>query len=301
MSFESIRKSLIQDLSGSSKVKSSHWRSHTSSIKITKDFKVSGINGFSNRTSRFPGSHFLHLRNLKKTFPWAMERLQSAQFNEAAKICHRQSREIDSCVARNFFTLDLIESFLSVPIDRVCVIGDGQANFVSLAISRNSFKKMVSINLPEVLLSDLELIEKLKYIDPDEISVARTEFEIRKFFDDSSKRLLFVSAQYSSLLSGLKIDLFVNIASFQEMTPELIDEYFSVIKLNNAYLYCCNRIEKVLCGGEVNRFFDYPWQDSEVLLDESCEWHQYSYSLKSINLYKRFAFDGEIWHRLVKF
>jgi len=301
MSYESLRKTLMLDLPGSSTVKSSHWRAHTSSIKLSEDLKVSGINGFSNRTSRFPGSKLLHLRNLKKIFPWAKKRFKSLEFIEAIRICHLQSREVDTCVARNFFTLDLIESFPQVPVDRVCVIGDGQANFVSLAIARKSFKKLVSINLPEVLLSDLELIEKLAGIDSYEISVARTEFEVIQFFQDSRKRLLLVSAQYASLLSGSRIDLFVNIASFQEMTPKLIDEYFNVIRLNNAFLYSCNRVEKELYGGEVNRFFDYPWQDSDVLLDEICKWHQYSYSLKSFNLYKKFAFDGKIWHRLVKF
>jgi hypothetical protein len=301
MSLESIRRTLVKDLPGSSKRKSSHWQFHTGSMRLTEDLKVFGIDGFSNRTRRFPGSQILHLRNLKKTFPWAKESLESPDFNNAVEICHKQSREIDTCLARNFFTLDLIEGLPQVSTDRVCVIGDGQANFVSLALSRKSFKKIVSINLSEVLLSDLDLIENLEAVDSDEISVARTEIEIRQFFKDPSKRLLLVSAQYASFLAGMKIDLFVNIASFQEMTPELIDEYFTVIRLNNSYLYACNRVEKVLYGGEVNRFFDYPWQNSDVLLDELCEWHQYSYTLKSFKLYKKFSYDGAMWHRLVKF
>lgn len=301
MSFESIREKLVNDLPGSYKVKSSHWRFHTQSMKITEDLKVLGVDGFSNRTPRFPGSQFLHLRNLKKIFPWAKKRLQSPEFEEAIKLCHQQSREIDTCVARNFFTLDLIERFLKAPINVVCVIGDGQANFVSLSLARNNFNKLVSINLPEVLLSDLELIEKLETINSNEISVARSEFEVKQFFEDASKRLLLVSAQHSSFLAGLNVDLFVNVASFQEMTPEIVDEYFNVIRSNNAYLYSCNRVEKILYGGEVNRFFEYPWQGSQILLDELCEWHQYSYSLKSFHLFKKFAFDGEIWHRLVKF
>jgi hypothetical protein len=73
MSYESLRKTLILDIPGSSTVKSSHWRFHTDSVKFSEDLKVSGINGFSNRAYRFPGSKLLHLRNLKKVFPWAKE------------------------------------------------------------------------------------------------------------------------------------------------------------------------------------------------------------------------------------
>lgn len=301
MSFDSIRTSLTMDLPESSKAKSSHWKFHTREASISKNFRITGINGFSNRGKKFPGSTKLHLRNLKRLYPWAIHEIDSKSFKDAIEICHSQSREIDSCVARHVFTLNLLENFREVSHQNVCVIGDGQANFVSLALSRNFCKKLISINLTEVLLSDLDLLENLHSIAPEEISFATSAPEVSAFLENPTQKLLLVSAQNASIVSSLGIDLFVNIASFQEMTPAHVEEYFEIIRSNRAFLYCCNRIEKKLYGGELNRFFDFPWNGSQIYLDELCRWHQHSYSLRSLQLYKRFEFDGGIWHRLVKF
>jgi hypothetical protein len=301
MILDSIRASLLMDLPTSSIAKSSHWEFHTRQAEISTDSKISGIDGFSNRTRKFPGSTSLHKRNLRKLYPWATKQISSTDFEQAIQICHAQSREIDTCVARHMFTIEMLENFKGISHRRVCVVGDGQSNFVSLALSRYFCDKLISINLTEVLLSDLDLLENIIPLAEDEIAVARTPAEVVEFLNSSRQKLLLISAQNSSIVSGLNIELFVNIASFQEMTPALVQEYFKIIKSNNAYLYCCNRVEKRLYGGEINRFFEFPWGESVILMDEPCKWHQYSYSLRSPQLYKRFPFDGEIWHRLVKF
>lgn len=301
MNLDSIRASLLSDLPTSSLAKSSHWKFHTSKAEISKESKISGIDGFSNRTRKFPGSTSLHLRNLKKLYPWAIDQINSVDFEQAIQICHDQSREIDTCVARHFFTFEMLENIADMPHRTVCVIGDGQSNFVSLALSRKFCDKLISINLTEVLLSDLDLLEKIPSLARHEVAVASSQSDVVKFLTNTNQRLLLISAQNSSLVSKMDIQLFVNIASFQEMTPALVQEYFRIIKSNNAYLYCCNRVEKRLYGGEINRFFDFPWSESQILLDGLCMWHQHSYSLRSLQLYKPFPFDGEIWHRLVKF
>jgi len=301
MSFDSIRTALMLDLPESSKAKSSHWKFHTKEAKISSNSRITGINGFSNRTKRFPGSKFLHLRNLKRLYPWAIKEIESRVFEEAVTVCHSQSREIDSCVARHIFTLDLLENYKEIDFDRVCVIGDGQANFVSLGFSRNFCNKLISINLTEVLISDLDLIENLNFLSSNEISVAKSEVEVVQFLENTEGKLLLISAQNARIVANLGINIFINIASFQEMTPAIVRDYFEIIESNSAYLYCCNRVEKKLYGGEINKFFDYPWGNSRILLDESCKWHQESYSLRSPTLFRRFQFDGEIWHRLVKF
>ncbi len=301
MSFQSIRENLAADLAESTSVKSSHWKFHTASMNVSSDFRITGINGFSNRTRRFPGSSILHRRNLIKLFPWAQATILSSTFDTALKICHMQNREIDTCVVRHVLTLELLGEFSIVNKSRTCVIGDGQSNFVSLAISNNFADKLISVNLTEVLLSDLELIEKLPQLSSEEIVVARNNEEVINFLKNPQQKLLLISAQNATALQGSDIDLFINIASFQEMTPNLVSEYFKIIASNKAFLYCCNRLEKHLYGGEINRFFDFPWGDAKVILDESCRWHQEFYNLRSITLYKKMKFDGEIWHRLVKF
>lgn len=262
---------------------------------------MSGINGFSNRTRRFPGSSKLHKRNLIRLFPWAKKTIRSPKFDTAFNICHLQNREIDTCVARHVFTFDLLEEFVNIDKSRTCVIGDGQSNFVSLAITNNFAEKLISVNLTEVLMSDLELIEELPQITSEEIAVARHKEDVKEFLNNPQQKLLLVSAQNATALLGSEINLFVNMASFQEMTPNLVSEYFKIIASNEAFLYCCNRLEKKLYGGEVNRFLDFPWGNAEIILDESCPWHQEFYTLRSLALYKKLKFDGEIWHRLVKF
>jgi len=296
-----IRQSLVADLQESSQAKSSHWRFHTQSSTLSSDYRISGINGFSNRTRRFPGSYILHKRNLKKLFPWAKKLIESKSFLAARKICHAQRREVDSCVLRHVFTFDLLEKYSLISLRNVCVIGDGQANFVSIALSKKFSEKLISVNLTEVLLSDLDLIEKLKLVKADEVSFGRTFKEVQEFLNDDSKKLLLISAHNAGALSKSGIDLFVNIASFQEMNQDLISNYFEIIESNSAFLYCCNRIEKKLYGGELNQFSNYPWGVAKIMLDESCRWHQEFYSLRSPLLYKKIPFDGEVWHRLVKF
>jgi hypothetical protein len=301
VNYDLIRQSLVADLQESSKAKSSHWRFHTESSVLSSDFRISGINGFSNRTRRFPGSYGLHKRNLKRLFPWAKRLIDSPSFLAARDICHTQRREVDSCVMRHVFTFELLEEYSQITPRIVCVIGDGQANFVSLALSKGFSEKLISVNLTEVLLSDLDLIEKLNVVKAEEVSVGKTVNEVQRFLNDDSKKVLLISAHNAAVLSNLGVNLFVNIASFQEMNQELIHDYFKIVESNSAYLYCCNRIEKQLYGGERNQFSNYPWGEAKILLDEKCRWHQEFYSLRSPLLYKKLPFDGEVWHRLVKY
>ena len=301
MTFENLRRELVKRIEAGNATKSSHWKAHTKDFSFTNDYRIRGINGFSNRTRRFPGSRFLHTRNLVKLYPEAKELLQGVDFKNVSDICKSQGREIDSCVARNFFTINLLREKKIDFRNSICVIGDGQANFVTLALYFKISKKVISINLNEVLLSDLDLIETSTLIDSSEIQIATSKSEVDSFFQDPLKRLLLISSEDLNLLSNLEIDLFVNIASFQEMTVQQIEQYFEMIKSNRAYLYACNRTYKKLYGGEITEFFKYPWGDSTTILDEKCNWHQAFYSLKSIRLYKKLPFDGEIWHRLIKF
>jgi hypothetical protein len=302
VNYDSIRQSLVAELQESSKAKSSHWQFHTESLVLSSDFRISGINGFSNRTRRFPGSYAVHKRNLKKLFPWARRLIESTSFSVAKDICHTQRREVDSCVMRHVFTFELLEKYSEITFRNVCVIGDGQANFISLALTNGFSEKLISVNLTEVLLSDLDLIEKLNVLKVEDVSVGKNFDDVQVFLNDDSKKLLLISAHNAAALFNAGINLFVNIASFQEMNQELIDYYFKIVKSNSAYLYCCNRLEKQLYGGELNLFSNYPWgREAKILLDEACKWHQEFYSLRSPLLYKKLPFDGKIWHRLVKY
>jgi hypothetical protein len=85
----------------------------------------------------------------------------------------------------------------------------------------------------------------------------------------------FIEAEELSKLE-LNGDLFINIASMQEMNFDQINQYFEIIKNQElgTYFYCCNRESKELPDGSVINFRDYPWESLEIELLEYCRWHQ---------------------------
>ena len=95
-----------------------------------------------------------------------------------------------------------------------------------------------------------------------------------------------------------KIELFINIAAFQEMTTNEISEYFEIIKNNKSKLYCCNREYKKLPGGEESYFDKYPFSNSKKIFWEDCPWKQKFYSLKPPFIHK---YNGNSKHCLVDF
>lgn len=221
----------------------------------------------------------------------------------AKKVCRRQQKILDESAVRHIFTFQLLEQYGCLQCDMVvCVIGDSQANFVSLGLMSKSFRKVISVNLAEVLLNDLPLIESIME-DSEQVVLARSRLEFVDALKDDRVKIILCLANESDLLLEQQIDLFVNIASFQEMRLEEIERYFRIVQSNNALLYSCNRLQKRLYGGEVINFQDYPWGNSRVILDELCPWHQYyySYSLRSLQLLRIQRYEGETWHRLAKF
>jgi len=67
-------------------------------------------------------------------------------------------------------------------------------------------------------------------------------------------------------LSESTFDVAINVASMQEMLPEVIEGYFTFLRTHmseKGILYCCNREEKELVGGEILRLDDYPWSPED--------------------------------------
>jgi len=199
---------------------------------------------------------------------------------------------------RHVFTHRLLNQ--KVPDARViCVIGDGRANFAGPALFRpRAGQKLISVNLPEVLIEDHRLILQSGAVEEARIVVASTREQYDVAVADEGTCLILVPAQHSSLLKDAGVELFVNVASFQEMTPALVANYFDIIKSNHALLYTCNRVEKVLYGGERLVFDEYPWGSAKRLLWEPCPWHQRFYAKRPPFVRK---FDGPFMHALVSY
>ncbi len=95
----------------------------------------------------------------------------------------------------------------------------------------------------------------------------------------------------------------------QEMRLEMVKTYFNFMrKTNTLYFYCCNRIEKIMPGGEISSFFNYPWDNNDLhLIDQICPWHQFyigpgnnKLKIKGIPIPYVSKYDGPHWHRLTK-
>jgi len=119
--------------------------------------------------------------------------------------------------------------------------------------------------------------------------------------DIESKDFLFLEAENYEFLELLPVDMYINIASMQEMNLAVVQQYISYMRTSSrghSYFYYCNRVEKTLPDGEVVRLADYGWRgDDEVIIDELCPWYQGF--PKSTPPFWAF-FDGPIRHRLVR-
>jgi hypothetical protein len=109
------------------------------------------------------------------------------------------------------------------------------------------------------------------------------------------------------------LDCAVSMASFQEMNRASIEAYFAFLRQRSgpqSRLYCVNREEKTLPGGEVARFADYPWDpDDEVFLDGPCPYYRHFLARATLANGPRWLgwrvpfvnhFDGPMRHRLVR-
>ncbi len=177
-----------------------------------------------------------------------------------------------------------------------CVIGDGYGYFSTLLQVIDPEIKVITVNLGRTLFFDVLNSQKCL---PDKIPILLKEGNSR--YELLAKHTLaFCEAENYHLLEGMPIDLYINIASMQEMDLPVICKYFDYItssSSNPVYFYCCNRLEKILPDGAVTRFMEYPWKNSIVLLDELCPWYQRYPSSKPPFW---MDFDGSIQHRFVK-
>lgn len=96
-----------------------------------------------------------------------------------------------------------------------------------------------------------------------------------------------------------KGNIFINVASMQEMTMSTIEKYFNLFRSQEeALFYCCNRTEKILPDNSTIKFNNYGWtNDDEFLIDECCPWYQKS----PINMPPFYRYyEGQVWHRLAR-
>ena len=192
-------------------------------------------------------------------------------------------------VTRMALTIDFLERNISnLESKRFCLIGDGYGRFGSILKSIYPNCSVIYINLGRTLVFDYYYTSKVFPSSNHQLNITQ---------DKLSDDFTYIEAERYREFK-LEAEIFINIASMQEMDMKTINEYFSLIKSQShpVYFYCANRISKELPDGSIINFNEYPWSGMKVLIDELCPWHQKFPSIKPPFVRK---FDGPVQHRLV--
>lgn len=282
---------------------SSHWRAMHRDIAL-EDGKLKGAVGFGGYRARKPG--------LRSIAEWVLQipyRIIAARYSsfrkidrDAAKIAKRQGRVYDLDMLRQAISLSMLSDRAGQAFDArrpLLVIGDGYGTMTSLLAMARPEIKIILINLTQTLIADL--ISMQSGIPDIRFALVSDESSLELALNEPNLQVLALRADNWPLLLNLDISLAINIASMQEMRPDTIKQYFDVMRhgtTEGTIFYCCNRNEKILPGGELVRFSEYPWeQEDEIYFDEKCGWHSFYYD-KSFPFYH--SYDGEHVHRLAK-
>ena len=302
MILDALYEKYFAGASGFSSVTSSHWRDVGSVEAARNGGRYSGsgtgFGDFRNRTLknrvRTMVSRFLLRRLLNRLAPppvvaGAKSVLKSSNYLLSFDAV-KQVLAVDRIFSRLGFGYRRHES--DIPV--VAVIGDGYGFMTRLLMSIDPQLAIVCVNLGRTLFVDA-LHVAITFPDREACLI-----ESAHGIDFAPGSVNFVEAENAAILTDTAIDLFINIASMQEMDPPVIGSYFDLIRSSTSprvYFYCCNREEKVLPDGTRVTFEEYPWDASdEIVFDELCPWYQ-KYPADLPPFWR--PFDGPIRHRLV--
>lgn len=192
-------------------------------------------------------------------------------------------------VTRMALTIDFLGRNISnLESKRFCLIGDGYGRFGSILKSIYPNCSVIYINLGRILVFDYYYTSKVFPSSKHQLNITQ---------DKLSDDFTYIEAERYREFK-LEAEIFVNIASMQEMDLKTINEYFSLIESQSqsVYFYCANRISKKLPDGSIINLNEYPWSGTKVLIDELCPWHQKFPTIKPPFVRN---FDGPTQHRLV--
>jgi len=268
VNIKNIIEKLKNNINETNHNKSSHWKVHAKKIDefldITKNY---GFGSFEKKS-------------FKKIFYFFLKRLvfgnkvfKTLLYKNCKIIFDKLHREMDSDVMRHIFTFNKIKEYIEPK--SICIIGDGKLNGILCAHLMFPEAKIFSINISEVLIHDLIILNQMNLKIKNQVILVEN---LNTKYENSS--LILVPANLKRFLLNKNIDLFINIASFQEMTTNEIDNYFDIIKNNKGMLYCCNREYKKLIGGEETNFNKYPFSNCTKIFWEDCSWYKKYYSLR---------------------
>lgn len=253
---------------------SSHWEKfskyqkidHEISYKKVEEIELSGF-GFGDFKNQGVLNFFINLPTqiyLKtKIFP----KCDMGTLKLAKKNAKKSKQLFSHDLARMVLTLDFLNNFIpSLNNKRIVIIGDGYGRLGTLIKAKFPKSKIIYVNLGRTLLFDL--VYSKKTFPNSIVHLVDNEPNLAADFN-------FIEAERVGEIE-ITGDLFINIASMQEMNYSQIQEYFKIIQNQNSgtMFYCCNRESKKLPDGSIIEFKNYPWGGLKVLLTEYCPWHK---------------------------
>jgi hypothetical protein len=290
-------------------VASSHWKNFSKKfeVKIDSDGQIKKMRGYgfgeSDKTS------LISLLAAKIGNSLLLSRLHykglSDYIVEAKTIVRSMGLQFSQDAFRQACTSFLIQNFISkngIENKNFLIIGDGHGILSALIAEKYPSSRIFLIDLGATLyFQAFYLGNKFKdrlhtLLTNDESALPESGF----FYCPADKISSFIVD---------KIDIAINVASMQEMTIDVVNSYFTLLREKKTNLfYCCNRLEKTLPDGKVTRFKEYAWKESDqYIIDEKCPWHQYFFGNSKAKNVLLFGFipipflhryDGVHWHRL---
>ena len=213
---------------------------------------------YKNIYSQFSTGGFAIENNLRRIFNFLFSRLiyKFKIFKSYSyKKIHIINKKLNVSLNINMIWHLIIFQFLKEKIypKTICIIGDGKGNAVFNSYINFPNVKIFSVNLTEVLINDYLIIKKSKILNKKKIAVVS---KINQSINPS-KKLILIPANLKKVISRFKIDLFISIDSFSEMSLVEKKKYLQIIsKQKGSFFYFNERNKKILIGGEVNLFND---------------------------------------------
>tara|TARA_B100001250_G_C19742946_1_gene763904 strand:- start:112 stop:1017 length:906 start_codon:yes stop_codon:yes gene_type:complete len=281
------------------KTQSSHWKKYHSNFKYNNG-KLYGLEGFGTINPPFRGLKKIVYNALLTRY---YKHIHDKSFfknikSKAIEITRKQNRAFDLDVFRQCLTIDFLLYHNVIEKSKtVIVIGDGWGIMTTLLLKLNLANRVILVNLNKTLLVDLIYTE---LVLPE---IVNNSFLIENKEDISKikkEKLLTIRADKYELLSYLEKDVVINIASFQEMDIEVINNYLKYLEYGEKpfHLYHCNREEKLLPDGSIIKIEDFKFNSNKKsIVSEECSWHKDFISKRPPFILK---YDGKTIHQLLQ-
>jgi len=300
---------------------SSHWRHHRldklSRLKDLPTRTLTVLRGSSNGTDLQARNALLSraLTRIERWSYWKMTRGLTS-WPEVWKTAKGLTKELQIGLSRHEWSsavilATLVDHFQAFQLQpkTFALIGDGDGFLGTLILRyfRNQKIRMVNIDLP------LALVLQASTHEAAHPKMAMSAL-LPDMQDDRHPKQAGVTFVHPDRIEQIDepIDCAINVASMQEMPPSSIEAYFLFLRrcsTKNSRFYCVNRLEKKLVGGEILKFYHYPWRkDDRLFIDGVCPYFVHFLEFQRSSRGPHFLgtripflnyYNGPVMHRLV--